>query len=71
MQILTTDWDPKADLREALTETNPDQSAFCPPSVCSPTVMNGTEALEPSKHDAADAQTLMLAYQIFGFYWGR
>jgi len=66
--IVTTDWDPKADLQQALAETNPDGSSRCPPSLCTPPVRTVTAALSDPL-DSKDQQHLMLAYMTFGYYW--
>ncbi len=67
--ILTSDWNPKADLKEALAETNEDGSSYCPVSICKPDVMNVTVAVEDQSNNET-RQSIMLAYQLFGYYWG-
>ena len=60
--IVTTDWAPAANLQQALQETNPDESSFCPPSICSPTMANVTAALV--KHDDMITDTQYLMVQL-------
>ena len=52
--IVTTDWDPKADLQQALAETNPDGSSRCPPSLCTPAVRYENECAIFSVHERED-----------------
>jgi hypothetical protein len=69
--IVTTDWDPTADLKDALQTTNADDSSFCPPSICPPTKANVT-TVEGGHQDATDnVQLFRLAYQLFGWFWSR
>jgi hypothetical protein len=67
--IITTDWDPDADLQEALKNTNLDQTSKCPASLCRPDIMNVTAGLTSHSEKATDSQYVMLAFYTFGFYW--
>lgn len=67
--ILTSDWNPTADLQEALAQTNADGSSYCPASICKPDVMNVTSAASVSDDAAERRRTIMFAYHLFGYYW--